>query len=191
MTEDQIIRQWVLRGKPVPPPHAVKRREVKTYAQQHACRILVETGTFLGEMVSAMRPHFARIVSIELSPKLFRRAQRKFASDRRVSIIQGDSGKVLSSVLKEIAEPCLFWLDGHYSEGITAKGDRETPILQELEHIFQHPVENHVILIDDARCFNGTRDYPTLAQLERFMRERRPGWQFEVSDDIIRFHKRA
>jgi hypothetical protein len=46
-------------------------------------------------------------------------------------------------------------LDGRYSEGCTARGETNTPILQELEAIFAFcPI--WVVLIDDARHFDGT-----------------------------------
>ena len=86
-------------------------------------------------------------------------------------------------------EPCLFWLDGHYSEGITAKGQLNTPILAELNHILNHSIKDHVILIDDARCFNGLDDYPTIDELKKIIVDKKPALQFSVADDIIRIHK--
>ena len=98
--------------------------------------------------------------------------------------------KVLPSLLTLIREPCLFWLDAHYSEGITVKSDLNTPILEELKHIFAHTIRGHVILIDDARCFTGREDYPTGEELKLFVAKKRPGWIFEVKDDIIRIHRK-
>ena len=37
-----------------------------------------------------------------------------------ISIIQGDSGKILNSITNKLKKPAIFWLDGHYSSGITA-----------------------------------------------------------------------
>ena len=104
-----------------------------------------------------------------------------------VDIIQGDSGKVFPAILPQIEEPCLFWLDGHYSAGITAKGQLETPIIEELQAIFNHPEKtNHVILIDDARCFTGENDYPELSELKELVAKNLPNHIWEVKDDIIR-----
>jgi hypothetical protein len=86
----------------------------------------------------------------------------------------------------------LFWLDAHYypnSGGTTAKGELETPIIKELHCILNHPVEGHVILIDDAREFPGRNNYPTIAQLQDLIVKRHPNRAFEVKDDIIRIHK--
>ena len=125
------------------------------YGRRFSLATLVETGTFLGAMVEASRDTFTRIISIELDAKLHRQAQRKFARFAHITILRGDSAAVLPEVLKGLSEPCLFWLDGHFSGGITAKSDVETPILQELAAILRHPIKGHVILIDDARAFTG------------------------------------
>ncbi|MCG2740183.1 MAG: hypothetical protein L6300_08080, partial [Syntrophaceae bacterium] len=82
-------------------------------------------------------------------------------------------------------------LDSHYSGGETAKGKQETPIRRELLHIFSHPIAGHVILIDDAHCFDGTRDYPSLGELKNIILAARPSWVFEVRDDIIRSHEKC
>jgi hypothetical protein len=140
-------------------------------------------------MVHAMKKSFARIISFELDHNLAVQAQQRFADDNHIQIIQGDSGKLLGDYLATINEPCLFWLDGHYSGGITAKGALETPIENELTAILSHAVDGHVILIDDARCFTGENDYPTLNELRNFVAERKPNYNFSVEHDAIRIHK--
>jgi hypothetical protein len=184
--EQVALWEWAASGKPVPPPHTLKRQVLGEYAKRHGTKILVETGTYEGEMVEAMRRHFDKVISIELSPEHYKRAADRFAAYDNVEIVFGDSALMLPDVLIDIAEPALFWLDGHYSAGNTAKGDKETPILGELDAILRHAIKGHVILVDDARCFDGTADYPTLQQLESYLRERRPSASFEVRDDIIR-----
>lgn len=86
--------------------------------------------------------------------------------------------------------PVLFWLDGHYSGGITAKGGLDTPVCAELDAILDHPVHTHVIRIDDARCFDGISDYPQLDKLVEQVRLRRPDMAVEVSHDMIRIFPR-
>jgi hypothetical protein len=182
-------RAWEKQGRPSPPPHIVKEELIKTYAKNFNTRILIETGTYLGDMVHAMRKSFSRIISFELDHNLATQAQQRFANDHHIQIVEGDSGKLLDRHITTIDEPCLFWLDGHYSGGITAKGAVETPIKNELTVILSHPVDSHVILIDDARCFTGDNDYPTLDELRNFVAERKPNHKFSVEHDAIRIHK--
>jgi hypothetical protein len=181
-------REWERQGKPSPPPHIVKEELIRDYAKQFRTEVLIETGTYLGDMIQAMKKSFARILSFELDEKLAAQARERFAGDKHVEIIQGDSGKLLGDYLATINEPCLFWLDGHYSGGITAKGSLETPIKNELQFIFSHPVGGHVILIDDARCFTGENDYPAIAELQQFVKSQKPDLQFSVDTDVIRIH---
>lgn len=181
--------KWLCCNKPVPPPHIVKQLVVKEYAGKYDAPIFIETGTFRGDMVYAVKDIFREIYSIELSHELYKKAERRFSKYKHISIVEGDSSKVLPEVLNRIEEPCLFWLDGHYSAGCTAKGDKETPIMEELNDIFQHSVDNHVILIDDAREFRGENDYPALEGLKELVLNKYPAYTFEVEDDIIRIHK--
>jgi hypothetical protein len=182
-------RAWEKQGRPSPPPHIVKEELIKTYAKDFNTKILIETGTYLGDMVDAMKKSFSRIISFELDHSLAAQAQARFANDHHIRIVEGDSGKLLGEYLSTINEPCLFWLDGHYSGGITAKGALETPIKNELTAILSHESDGHVILIDDARCFTGENDYPTLDELRNFVAERKPNHKFSVEHDAIRIHK--
>lgn len=177
---------WERAGRPNPPPHSVKQEIVREYGTRHRLDVLIETGTYLGDMVFAMRNTFGTIHSIELGEELYVRAKKRFAAYPHVSIHHGDSGVVLSEILGRISEPCLFWLDGHFSAGFTAKGPLETPIIQELSHIAAHPLASeHVILIDDARCFDGTGDYPTIEFLRDYLAG--AGYRnFDNQNDIVR-----
>lgn len=185
---------WLDKGRPCPPPDLVKQSVVKEYAGRFKLGTLVETGTYLGYMVDAVKDTFRRIYSIELEEALFRRVAKKFSRYGHISILQGDSGEVLSRLLGSLHEPCLFWLDAHHSSGAafkTARGKLETPIVAELSQVLSHPgAADHVILIDDAREFTGSNDYPTIAELERIVLGLQPGFTVEVRDDIIRIHRR-
>src|SRR5579862_5495861 len=96
----------------------------------------VETGTYRGDSLAAVRDIFARLISVELSPDLAAAARSRFAGDAAVSIIEGDSAAGLGAALASIPDrPAILWLDAHYSGGATAKGDRNTPIQAEIEQI--------------------------------------------------------
>jgi hypothetical protein len=186
----RAVATWQAGGGEIPPPHAVKQAVLRKYARRHRLRVLVETGTYYGEMVHAMTYAFRRIHSIELSASLCRRAQERFGAHEHIEIICGDSAQILPYVLQRLAEPALFWLDGHYSGGETARGQQDTPIVTELEWILASPKSLHVIVIDDARCFGTDPGYPTLDELRQQVVARRPDLDFEVSGDSIRITPR-
>lgn len=184
----RALRHWERNGRILPPPHIVKQRTVKEYAAEFSLDILVETGTYLGAMIDATRDTFGRIYSIELDGALYRRARKKYRRFDHISVFNGNSSQVLGDVLAAIREPCLFWLDAHHSGVLTARGELESPIVQEVGQILRHPVVDHVILIDDAHAFVGQGGYPTLAELRNEVGSWHPDWTFEVRDDIIRVH---
>lgn len=179
------IQQWEKQGKPSPPPHIFKQRSIIEHAKQYNCSTLVETGTYMGDMVFAQLNNFMKIYSIELSDYLWRLAVNRFKEYPFVSILQGDSASVLPTLVPALTESAVFWLDGHYCGGITAQADVFCPIYGELEAIFKSPL-SHIILIDDARCFDGTYDYPTYEELCAFVKKHRPLSTVIIRNDIIR-----
>lgn len=181
------VHVWKSTGRPVPPPHVIKQEVLKHYANQYKLKILIETGTYHGDMVEAMKGQFQRIFTIELADQLFEQAVKKFNKDKHIEVIHGDSGVELKRLMQRIHEPALFWLDGHYSGGVTALGKEVTPIFDELNHIFGSSEKGHVIVIDDARLFKQENSgYPTLKMLEEFVKQCRPDLGFVVEDDSIR-----
>jgi len=108
---------------------------------------------------------FPRVHTIELDPVLAERAAARFASVPHVSVHPGDSGHVLRDLLPAIEGPCLFWLDGHYSGGITARGETDTPIRAELDAIAASGLRPVAILIDDVRVFGTDDAYPTIEEV--------------------------
>jgi hypothetical protein len=113
-------------------------------------------------------------------------AVNRFKNDANVEILNGDSGKVLFTLAPKFQQPVLFWLDGHYSGGITAKGDTDCPVFLELDAILAPNAPAHIILIDDARLFNGSNDYPTISQLKEYLNNKNRNYQLEVKEDLIR-----
>jgi hypothetical protein len=91
----------------------------------------------------------------------------------------------MPTVKSQLAAPALFWLDGHNIGGLTAQGDCDTPVSAELTAILTSPCKTHVILIDDARCYDGSNGYPHLYDLLKTVREQ-SSYRVEVSIDIIR-----
>jgi len=184
-TVNKELDNWVRAGKPVPPPEAYKQKVVMGYAQKYNVKTLIETGTCIGDMCYAARDAFEKIYSIELSRFLYNIAKQVLAEYRDITLFNGDSSIILPRILSSISEPCIFWLDAHYSGGMTSAGAFLTPITSELNTIALHPEKRHVILIDDARDFTGD-DCPTVEYIRQFCLEHFPDHEFFVEDDIMR-----
>ena len=184
---EKKFQKWKKEGISGPMPSYGKQQVVLEYLKEYAPDVFIETGTYKGRMVYAVMPYIRPIYSIELDRTHFENATRRFGRYPDIQIIHGQSGEILPKLLKNINAPCLFWLDAHYSGGSTARGDLETPIMQEIEAIIQHSyAQKHILLIDDARCFIGKNDYPSIKAVQDLIFASCPNWVFEVRNDIIR-----
>lgn len=173
----------------VVPPPLVKILTIVSYLKQYQYKFFVETGTFLGDTTDSIARIGGRFgmhaITIELADQLYDNAVKRFADRPNIECLHGDSGALMPQVVERLTSPAIFWLDGHYSGGMTACGETETPVMQELETIFASPIKNHLILVDDVRLF-GTGGYPTVAAVEALAREALPESRVVVSNDILR-----
>jgi hypothetical protein len=185
---EKVISEWNNSEKKGLTPHIIKQQIITSYRNLYSIKHLVETGTFRGEMVYALRNKFDKIISVELSEELYTTAKKRLRKFKNIELVQGDSGTVLQNITAGLKDPAIFWLDGHYSGFETAKGELATPVSRELEAIL-NAKPGHIILIDDARLFNGTNDYPAIDELKKYILSKDSGYTFEVDDDIIRIFK--
>lgn len=183
--EDRQIVTWVRDGRGVPPPHLIKQQAVLNAATKFNIQTLIETGTYRGQMIDAALEYFSSITSIEIDNELWLNATERFIQQHHVKIVKGDSAEVLSGTLAELTQAALFWLDGHYSGGVTSMGTSISPIFSELMAIGSSPIHGHVVLIDDARLFNGKDGYPTMTALGATISRHFPSHDILVRDDII------
>ena len=179
---------WILRGRPPRSPHLLKQKVVRQYGEQFGLRTLVETGTYYGEMVAAMKNRFDHIYSIEFVPALAERATRKFARDEQVRIFCGDSRALMPEVLALLTGPALFWLDAGYYGWVGKQGDPQR-LSAELEMILSHSFP-HVILLDDARGLTGRDGIPSVDDVKAYVESTFPQRSVAVEFDIMRITPR-
>jgi glycosyltransferase involved in cell wall biosynthesis len=183
----KALKDWDKNGKPIPASPLVKQQIVLDFITKNKIKLFVETGTFLGDMIEAIRWHVNAIYSIELSSYLYKRTKQRFVGVNHIHLLHGDSSKLLYELLPILDQPCVFWLDAHYSAGVTARGEKDTPLSEELTIISNHQfIQQDIILIDDARDF-GKGDYPSLDEV-RDWSEKLGFNTFEVKFDIIRIY---
>lgn len=181
---------WILRGRPARSPHLLKQMTVLATAKAYNLDTLVETGTYYGEMVAAMRKHFRSISTIEFDSRFYALARSMFAKYPHIRLLHGDSAMWIPKLLMDIHEPCLFWLDGGYFIWDAKEGSNNR-LMTEIDAILSHPVKGHVVLLDDARGLNGTHGTPRLEDFIRTIQEKYPERRIEVRHDIVRFYPSA
>ena len=67
-----------------------------------AIDILIETGTYLGEMALASKRTFKKIYTIELDKELYRKAKNNCSKYDHIKLYQGDSAQVLPEILLKV-----------------------------------------------------------------------------------------
>jgi len=73
--------------------------------------------------------------------------------DGKLTLCHGDSANELEPILKIVDQPACFWLDAHSGAQQYARGEKDVPLLLELEIIKSHHIKDHIIAIDDAHLF--------------------------------------
>lgn len=181
---------WKQRQYAAPSPHHIKQACLLRNGLPNAT--WVETGTYLGHTTRLLAAHARQVYSIEPEPSLYAKARHALRSLENVEILNGPSEEVLPSLLPRIQGDVNFWLDGHYSAGCTFKGNRDTPILEELQCIRENLVRlgRIRVLIDDIRCFDPSRPeyagYPPLDVLVDWARALGLSWHIEHDIFIAR-----
>ena len=142
----------------------------------------VETGTLGGEaVVRALKDGFIEAHSIEMDSRLFAACRNRFARLKNVHIYNGNSANILWDVIKPLDKPITFWLDAHRGPGAYLNDGKNSPIMQELDQIKQHPIKTHTILIDDLNgCGKIPFDYVTLDQIKSKIKEINPQYTFKL-----------
>lgn len=167
--------------------HQEKSMLIIGYAKQYNCKTFIETGTYKGDTINACKDFFDDLYSIELSHELFTESKKRFSDISKIHIFEGNSGEILPKIIGE-KNNIIFWLDAHYSEGKTARGQEDSPIIKELDFILNN-TDTNCILIDDARCFKGKSGYPKISTIKNLLRNKYKHLNLEVKNDIIRITK--
>jgi hypothetical protein len=174
----------ILRGEYPLPPQSVKLAVINNIPAPRP-HVFVETGTYHGDTVEAVKGLYASVISIEVDETLHHKACERFAADANVRIVHGDCASEMPAILAELREPAVFWLDGHYSGGETGKGVVEDPILISLNQIATHAIKGHVIFVDDARTFDGREGRPDISDVFNCIKKIDNRYIIRVQNDII------
>ncbi len=184
-------------GKRVGPmDHSYKEKTVRKYAEKYDCNAFLETGTYRAEMDRNVYDSFEYLATVEIQRFIYEENVEKLRGYSKLHLYNGDSSIQIPVMLDDIKKhfsgekyKVCFWLDGHYSAGETGRGEKDTPIMEELKGIKDADIGHCVILIDDARCFiheGEFIDYPTIPFLKQYVESLFSGCEFTVRNDIIR-----
>ncbi len=178
-------KRWRSEGWFVPVPHFVRRAMLLSQARALQAEVFVETGTYKGGTTWSLLNEFREIITIEVDHELARIAEERFRKFSHVTLIEGDSATLLAGICANLGQRPLFYLDGHYSGGVTGMGSEECPVLKELEAIFSHTHEPFRIVIDDARLFGSDPAYPDFSVVAELVSKHDPNMTVRIENDAI------
>lgn len=176
-------REWEQRLYASPSPADIKRSSLRRIGFPDA--VWVETGTFLGDTAAFLSAEAKFVYTIEPEQTLYHKAAQRFAGSSKVTPIFGLSEEVFSTLLPTLSGIVNFWLDGHYSGGVTHQGPTDCPVREELQNIEtnMNRFSKVAIMIDDIRCFDPSipayADYPSLDYLVDWARKNHLRWGIE------------
>jgi hypothetical protein len=150
----------------------------------------IETGTYRGGGTRRLAAVFPRVVTVEVSEELARSAAEALESLPGVEVRQGRSEDVLPELVDPV-QPTLYWLDGHWSGGVTGGAEDECPVLAELVAIGAGHADD-CVLIDDARLFlapppspHDAAKWPDIASLLEALERAKPGHRVLIAHDLV------
>ena len=112
----------------------------------------IESGTYEGDTIFSLEPYFNNLFTIEYSKSLYENTKNKYMGNK-INFILGDSSIIFNTLLLSIKEKSIFFLDGHWSGGLTGKSDKDCPLIEEITCINNLFVNDAIIIIDDHRLF--------------------------------------
>lgn len=114
--------------------------------------IFVETGTYLGETIFQMEKFFKILHTIEIKEEFHRIIKSRYTGDK-ITFHLGDSSNILNELVDDLTDNTIFFLDGHWSSGDTGRGEKDCPLMEEVEAIMKKFNHSAILIIDDYRLF--------------------------------------
>lgn len=186
MTPQEQYVKWLESGSPIPAPDYARTKLILELANDFEIKVFVETGTLVGSRVGAVKDFFSEVHSVELSESLYNRCLNSFREERNVHLYNGDSGELLSSIIEGINESCIYFLDAHYSGGLTAKGNKDSALSDELKAILPRLSKyDDVILVDDTYNLSDHNGYLSKNTVTNKVMSVRPDYAVEEKDFIL------
>lgn len=144
---------------------ALKLEDLQDIEGLEDYKCFVETGTYVGETVKNIHSIFTEVHTVELNAFFLYQAKQLNAGNN-VKIYFGDSVGFLEKLCPTLTENTIFYLDAHYSGGLTAKWIEDCPLLSELQQIKNNFNKKAVIIIDDVNLFGskGNENWENITQ---------------------------
>ena len=186
----RLYREWsqfIIRDFSAPSPTLFKMKTLVSFSIKDG--VWVETGTYLGSTTHYLAHRFPKVISIEPSLNFFNQAKSRLKKFKNVSLLFGTSEELFEGAIISAGPKVNLWLDGHFSEGGTFRGNKISPIEEELNAVMKQidRFQHLVIFVDDIRLFPRSNDqetgYPSFRWLIDWCAKN--GFNWQVQNDIL------
>lgn len=164
---------------------------MSSLATEFHLKEFVETGTYYGGTAVWASKEFERVLTIENSQEIYEITKNKYRDVDNIEFLFGDSRELLDNLVHKLVGPSVFWLDAHWSGGLTYGDDDQCPLIEEIK-IIDSSVLDHFIFIDDARLFlsspqppHNINQWPTISDLIFALKSNFPNRFIVIIEDVI------
>ncbi len=168
---------------------SIPKQFIQLIQKEFKYDFFVETGTYFGETTIWASEYFANVITIEIDHEIRQTAFFNARERNNIQFIVGDSGVELKNISSSLTGKTIYWLDGHWCQGVNKLSD-ECPIISELSSILAK--EDDIVLIDDARFFMGVvpiphdhDKWPRIDQILSLLKVKYPLHDVLVESDVI------
>lgn len=155
--------------------------------EKYKTPILIETGSYIGDGIQcALQAGYDLIKSVDISQIQYDHCSIRFKNNNKVQLFLGSTENMLWDMIKDIDHQITFWLDAHQSGEGTPMSHQKCPLEDELQIIAQHPIKNHIIMIDDMRCAGTVEfDYKSRELIENAILKINPNYTIVYEYGIV------
>lgn len=164
----------------------------KEVLKKYKSKVFFETGSAYGDGIqTALDCKFKYIYSCEPNNDLYKYCMIKFEDNPQVILSNMDSVTFLHEYLNMNSDTpdTTYWLDAHTNGRKDKVYNKPSPILDELNIIYNmHEDDNFIILIDDIRLFRRNKWGVKLDDIYKFISDNNLKFNFEdgyKKDDIM------
>ena len=168
-------------------PTFVKQKILLNHSINNA--LWIESGTYIGDTTGFLARNFPNVHTIEPSNECLKIAKRNLTRLKNIYFHDGTSEERLNDILKNLSGNVCFWLDGHFSDGITFCGKNHCPLFDELDIISKNisRFEKIVIFIDDVSAgFTLKESYPDINFYVDWAKKNNFNWNIEQGIFILK-----
>ena len=196
ITQNKATNIWTYESFKDPKTDALSPLLLKRIKTIFNSKIFIETGTYWGTTAVAAAKIYNQVLTVELSSTLYNSCLKRFHHHNNIKAHLGTSVEFLKNITSNNAnlDNATFWLDAHWSCGITARnGTENTPVVSELD-LIANATKLPIILIDDIRFFqpheiqamlpDSWKGYPTMQELNNKITTSMPLHKFVIYGDI-------